>query len=99
MLAGCVVEPPPPPLVALPVASAPASTPYRTQQLATTRTHTSSNQPVATAHPTVVYPGYPYYAAYRYYAAYPFYGSYPYYAGYYPYPAFPGYARFGYVLP
>ena len=97
MLAGCVVEPPPP-LVALPVASAPASTP-RTQQLATTQTRTSSNQPVATAHPTVIYPGYPYYAAYPSYAAYPFYGPYPYYAGYYPYPAFPGYVRFGYVFP
>ena len=98
MLTGCVVEPPPPPLVALPVASAPAST-SRTQQLPTAQTRLSSNQPVATARPTVVYPGYPYYAAYPSYAAYPFYGPYPYYAGYYPYPVFPRYVRFGYAFP
>ncbi len=83
MLAGCVVEPPPAPLLPLPVSSTPAPTSYATQATAT-QTRTPGNQRVTAATPVAVYP------AYAVYPAHPFYGAYPFYAGYSPYPFFPG---------
>ncbi len=94
MLAGCVVEPPPAPLLPLPVSTTPLSASYVTQApAAAAQTRTPANQRVTTAAPVAVYPGY------AVYPAYPFYGPYPFYAGYYPYPFFPGYLGFGYRFP